>query len=128
MSFADWFRRCLAARDDVGSHGAMRDACTGLPDTPRDPAGCGARRRPTVRRRNKADGRIRHPDGRFLRLAFRRVVTLVSCAALLIGTAPEPLHAQAPPPAAAPQATQPYGASQSAQPASQAADDQGYSV
>jgi hypothetical protein len=72
-----------------------------------------------VRRRNKADGCILHPDRPILRLAFRRLVTLVSCVALLIGTAPEPLQAQAPPPSpgAAPQATQPYGASQPAQPA-----------
>jgi hypothetical protein len=48
-------------------------------------------------------------------------VSLVSCAALLVGTAPAPLQAQAPP------ATQPYSAAQPS-PAAQPDDSQGYSV
>jgi len=49
-----------------------------------------------VRRLDKADGCILHPDRPILRLAFRRVVILVSCGALLIGTAPAPLQAHRP--------------------------------
>jgi hypothetical protein len=59
-------------------------------------------------------------------------VILVSCGALLIGTAPAPLQAQAPlpPPVVAPPATQPYGASPAAPPpaAAQPTDAQGYNT
>ncbi len=83
-----------------------------------------------MRRHNKADGCTLHRDRPILRLACRRLVTLVSSVALLIGTAPEPLQAQAPPPPPATPAIQPYGAPQATQPpaATQQADAQGYSV
>jgi hypothetical protein len=80
-----------------------------------------------VRTGNKTDRSILHRSRPVLRSASRRLVTLVSCAALLIGTAPAPLQAQAP------AATQPYSVAQpapAAQPSAtaQPADAQGYSV
>jgi Protein of unknown function (DUF3300) len=51
-----------------------------------------------VRKQAKADGATSHWRGATIRTGFRRLITFITCAAVLAGLSPEPVRAQAPPP------------------------------
>jgi len=50
-----------------------------------------------VKRYNNTDASVIRRGRQTLRFVLHRLVTFASCGAILIGTSPEPVHAQAPP-------------------------------